>query len=92
MKSGYLSVILFMASLQIQAQLKPVTYQDEKQKLTGYLINADADWQMIYYSDAVHSFTDPGAGNDNSKGAAFNAVAAARSWQHMMLFLEEVLK
>ncbi|RZL19241.1 MAG: dienelactone hydrolase family protein [Pedobacter sp.] len=52
---------------------------------------AKADWQMIYYANAVHSFTDPAAGNDNSKGAAYNELAAKRSWEHMMIFLKEVL-
>ncbi|RYZ49272.1 MAG: dienelactone hydrolase family protein [Sphingobacteriales bacterium] len=52
---------------------------------------AKADWQMIYYPNAVHSFTDPAAGNDNSKGAAYNASAAKRSWEHMMVFLKEIL-
>jgi dienelactone hydrolase len=51
-----------------------------------------ADWQMIYYANAVHSFTNPEAGNDNSKGAAYNEVAAKRSWKHLKLFLNEVLK
>lgn len=51
-----------------------------------------ADWQMIYYSGAVHAFTDPYAGSDNSKGAAYNAKAASRSWLHMLDFLKEVLK
>jgi dienelactone hydrolase len=51
-----------------------------------------ADWQMIYYSNAVHSFTNPEAGNDNSKGAAYNEVAAKRSCEHLKLFLKEVLK
>ncbi|KQO25033.1 dienelactone hydrolase [Flavobacterium sp. Leaf82] len=51
-----------------------------------------ADWQMIYYANAVHSFTNPEAGNDNSKGAAYNAVAAKRSFEHLQLFLNEVLK
>ena len=51
-----------------------------------------ADWQMIYYSDSVHSFTNPEAGNDNSKGNAYNAVAAKRSFEHLQLFLNEVLK
>jgi dienelactone hydrolase len=50
-----------------------------------------ADWQMIYYANAVHSFTNPEAGNDNSKGAAYNEKAAQRSWEHMKLFLNEVL-
>ena len=51
-----------------------------------------ADWQMIYYANAVHSFTDPNAGNDNSKGAAYNEKAAKRSWEHLKIFLNEVLK
>lgn len=51
-----------------------------------------ADWQMIYYANAVHSFTNPEAGNDNSKGAAYNEIAAKRSWEHLKLFLEETLK
>jgi dienelactone hydrolase len=51
-----------------------------------------ADWQMIYYANAVHSFTNPEAGNDNSKGAAYNPVAAKRSFEHLQLFLSEVLK
>jgi len=50
-----------------------------------------ADWQMIYYANAVHAFTEPEAGNDNSKGAAYNELADKRSWKHMMLFLNEIL-
>jgi dienelactone hydrolase len=53
--------------------------------------DAKADWQMIYYANAVHSFTNPESGNDNSKGAAYNEIAAKRSWEHMKLFLNEVL-
>lgn len=49
-----------------------------------------ADWQMIYYSNAVHAFTDKKAGNDNSKGAAYNETADKRSWAHMKLFLNEL--
>lgn len=51
---------------------------------------AKADWQMIYYANAVHSFTEPAAGNDNSKGAAYNEKADKRSWEAMQQFLKEV--
>ena len=51
-----------------------------------------ADWEMIYYADAVHSFTEIEAGNDKSKGAAYNEKADKRSWQRMKAFLKEVLK
>ncbi|NBO38073.1 dienelactone hydrolase family protein [bacterium] len=47
------------------------------------------DWQLIKFGGAVHSFTDRSAGNDNSKGAAYNERADKRSWQAMKSFLEE---
>lgn len=54
------------------------------------LRTAKADWQMIYYANAVHAFTEPEAGNDNTKGAAYNEKAATRSWDAMMQFLAEI--
>jgi dienelactone hydrolase len=53
---------------------------------------AKADWQMISYGGAVHSFTVPAAGDDPSKGMAYDASADKRSWRAMKDFLEEVLK
>ncbi len=52
---------------------------------------AGADWQMNYYANAVHAFTERSAGNDNSKGTAYNEEADKRSWQAMLQFLNEVL-
>ncbi|MCY1479880.1 Dienelactone hydrolase family protein [compost metagenome] len=53
---------------------------------------AKADWQMNYYADAVHAFTEKSAGNDNSKGAAYNELGDKRSWEAMKLFFKEILK
>lgn len=50
-----------------------------------------ADWQLNMYGEAVHSFTNPNAGNDPSKGAAYNATADKRSWADMTQFLRRVL-
>jgi dienelactone hydrolase len=50
------------------------------------------DWQLIKYGGAVHSFTQPMAGNDNSKGAAYNEKADKRSWEAMKQFLAEIFK
>ncbi len=50
------------------------------------------DWQLFSYGGAVHSFTNPDAGNDNSKGAAYNERADRRSWQAMKSFFSETLK
>lgn len=48
------------------------------------------DWQLVKYGGAVHSFTIVGAGNDNSKGAAYNAAADRRSWKAMEDFFAEI--
>jgi dienelactone hydrolase len=64
----------------------------EIKKFQQEMKDAKADWQMVYYSGAVHAFTDPAAGNDNSKGAAYNKDADERSWRAMMTFLQEVIK
>lgn len=53
---------------------------------------SNADWQMIYYADAVHAFTDKNAGNDKSRGAAYNEKAAKRSFEHFLVFLNEVFE
>lgn len=58
-------------------------FQDE-------LRQAGVDWEMVYYGGAVHSFTDPEAGDDTSRGAAYNAQADKRSWQAMRIFLDQV--
>lgn len=52
----------------------------------------NADWQMIYYSDAVHAFTNKSLGTDRSKGAAYNELADKRSFEHLLVFLKEVLR
>ncbi len=61
------------------------TLQDEMR-------TAKADWQMVYYANAVHAFTHKDAGNDNSKGAAYNEKAAKRSWIAMLNFFDEIFK
>ncbi|HKP97454.1 MAG TPA: dienelactone hydrolase family protein [Fibrobacteria bacterium] len=48
------------------------------------------DWRLIQYGGAVHGFTNPNAGNDNSKGMAYNAKADHRSWQAMTDFYKEI--
>jgi dienelactone hydrolase len=50
------------------------------------------DWQFVSYGGAVHSFTNPGSGNDNSKGAAYNERADRRSWEAMKAFFAETIK
>ena len=53
---------------------------------------AKVDWQITFYGGAVHAFTQPMAGNDNSQGAAYNAEADRRSWQAMKDFFAEIFQ
>ena len=62
-----------------------MAFQDEMR-------TAKTDWQMVYYANAVHAFTHKDAGNDNSKGAAYNEKAAKRSWIAMLNFFDEIFK
>ena len=48
------------------------------------------DWKFVSYPGAVHSFTHKAAGNDNSKGAAYNADADRDSWYQMEQFLKRL--
>jgi dienelactone hydrolase len=58
-------------------------FQDEMRQ-------SKADYVFVAYAGAVHAFTQKEAGNDNSKGAAYNEAAHRRSWQHMKDFLKEI--
>ena len=56
------------------------------------LRDAQVDWRLIEYGGAVHAFTQPMAGNDNSKGAAYNERADRRSWADMKAFFAEIFQ
>ena len=68
----------------------PTAPQDTIRKMEDMLTKAGADWQMILYSNTVHSFTNPNSGSDKSKGIAYNPQSAERAWEHMKLFLQEL--
>ncbi len=70
----------------------PLVPNDEVEAFTNEFNAAGADWQMVYYSGAVHSFTRKDAGDDNSKGVAYNERADKRSWEAMKMFFEELFK
>lgn len=70
----------------------PYVPQKDVEAFQKEMNDGKADWQMIYYSNAVHAFTEKEAGNDNSKGAAYNEKADKRSWSHFMVFLTELFQ
>lgn len=56
------------------------------------MTDAGVDWQLNVYGGAVHSFTNPEAGDDPVRGAAYNANADHRSWEAMKQFFAEIFK
>lgn len=51
---------------------------------------AGKDWQIVEYGPAVHAFTDPGAGLDPERGAAYHEPSARRAWVAIDQFLREI--
>jgi len=45
----------------------------------------NADWQFFYYGNSKHTFTNP-------QSKDYNALMTERTWKHVKLFLQEVLK
>lgn len=70
----------------------PFVPPQEVEEFKKEMQDAGVDMKFIAYPGAVHSFTNPEAGNDNSKGMAYNANADKKSWTEFQNFLQEVTK
>lgn len=68
----------------------PYAPMEEVQGFVDEMEAANVDYQLILYAGAVHAFTQKGAGDDPSRGAAYDAAADRRSWEHMKLFFDEI--
>jgi dienelactone hydrolase len=64
---------------------RPATIQKFQDRLDAL----GADWMMITYGHAEHSFTNPAADEHGVKGVSYNEKADMRSWRHMRNFLKE---
>jgi dienelactone hydrolase len=70
----------------------PNVKQDEVDAFIKEMRDARVDWQLIEYGGAVHSFTNPEAGDDPSKGVAYNEKADHRSWEAMRTFFNDIFQ
>ena len=68
----------------------PYVPKDQVAAFEEEMRKANADWQLVSYGGAVHSFTNPDSGNDSPKGAAYNESADKRSWEAMKQFFAEI--
>lgn len=51
---------------------------------------AKADWQMVYYGNAVHAFSNPDADQYRLPGIAYNEQAAEQAWSQMQSFFADI--
>ena len=54
------------------------------------MAKAKVKMEFISYPDAVHSFTKKEAGDDKSKGNAYNEAADQKSWEDMKAFFKTI--
>jgi dienelactone hydrolase len=78
--------------LVLHGAIDPYVPQKDIDGFLKGMNEAKVDYQMVAYANAVHSFTEKAAGEDNSKGAAYNELADKRSWVAMKEFLRELSK
>jgi dienelactone hydrolase len=64
--------------------------EEQVHQFRAALDQAGADYQMIYYANATHSFTNPEADKSGVEGLKYNPAADRRSWRHMKTFFDEI--
>jgi dienelactone hydrolase len=77
--------------LVLHGAADPYVKPDEVAAFKEEMQKANVKLQFVAYPDAVHSFTKKGAGNDPSKGNAYNEAADKQSWAEMKKFFGEIL-
>ena len=70
----------------------PMVPPKQVAEFTEEMKRRNVDWHLIAYGGAVHAFTNPDAGSDVSKGAAYNPKADHASWKEMKSFFKKNLK
>lgn len=78
--------------LVLHGAIDPFVKAEDLAAFQKELNDAKVDYQMISYAGAVHSFTEKAAGNDITKGSAYNETADRRSWEAMKAFFAEIFK
>ena len=68
----------------------PFVSPEEVAKFEAEMRDAKTDWQLIKYSGAMHSFTNPGADGVVVPGAKYDENADKRSWEAMKSFFTEL--
>lgn len=76
--------------LALNGGADPHATPEQVKALEDEMRTAGADLQVVNYPGAVHGFTNPAAGNDPSKGVAYQEAADKQSWEKMKEFLQRI--
>ena len=76
--------------LVLHGDADPAVPREQVEAFRAEMGAAKVDYQFVAYGGAVHSFTNPNAGNDPSKGSAYDERADRRSWEAMKQFFAEI--
>ncbi|MEO0514200.1 MAG: dienelactone hydrolase family protein [Planctomycetota bacterium] len=77
------------AVLIAHGQADPLYSNEDLLGVIDALQAAEQDVTTVFYSGAVHAFTDPGASGE-IPGVQYDRRADVRSWEHMKLFFDEI--
>ena len=70
----------------------PFIPQTQVHEFMAEMQRAGADYQVITYGGAQHSFTNPKAAERSVPGLEYNASADKRSWAAMHVFFQELFR
>jgi len=68
----------------------PLVPEKQLDAFVDAMKRAGCEWQLTYFGNAVHSFTEPGADEHGIEGVAYHERAAERSWHDMQQLFGEV--
>ncbi|MBS0363023.1 MAG: dienelactone hydrolase family protein [Proteobacteria bacterium] len=71
--------------------LDPIIPAEQRHAFEQEMQAAGADWRMIVYGGAGHSFTNPSVGEFGMPGFEYHAETDRRSWQAMLDLFDEAL-
>jgi dienelactone hydrolase len=79
--------------LILHGALDPLVNKEAVEKFLKSMNDDKLDYQFIAYSGALHAFSNPDADKAHAAGldgVGYNAEAAARSWNQMKIFFDEI--
>jgi dienelactone hydrolase len=76
--------------LLLHGNSDPFVEKAHVEKFRESLTALEADWEMVEYGGALHSFTNPAADQHGMPALKYDATADRRSWARLQQFFAEI--